>query len=98
MGKETIQITVEQSTYNLGQSLRQFVSDVRTAIANGVNVAAIPALLEAAVGDLLPAIEDASQVGAEYTDDPRAFVQGLSLSVEDIAFDLLSPPLTKGKK
>ncbi len=98
MGKETIQVTVEQSTYNLGQSLRQFVSDIRTAVANGVNVAAIPAILEAAVADLLPAIEDASSVASEYADDPRAFVEGLSLSVEDIAFDLLAPVVTKEKK
>lgn len=70
MATATIQVVVETSTYDVGASLAQFVSDVKAAVKNGGTVATAIAVGTAALADLVPQLTNISAAVGEAKADP----------------------------
>lgn len=91
-----VTIPVAKESYELGQGIRQFLLEVRKALADGWQPGRdIPIVLQAAFSDLVPQIQDAEKIGLEPSQDLKSFVRALSLCGEDIAFDFVGLPVVK---
>lgn len=78
--KTTVNVSVEQKTYELGQGVAKFLGDVKKALADGWNpLTDVPAVLLAAVQDLAPVLGDASAVAGDFADDKTAFATTCAL-------------------
>ena len=84
-----IEIEVAEGGHELSESLRQFVKDTRTALADGWQPGQdIPAILTAAFTRLVPAIRAVEKIGPEASENPRALTKGVANPVIDIVFDI----------
>jgi hypothetical protein len=78
------QVSVSQSARDMGKKLVDFVSQLKKAAADGVQLSDISVLASAAFADLLPAIAQADAAAKESKEDIVAFVSAIELSVADL--------------
>lgn len=85
MSKISVTVQVESSADTLGKALVDIVTAARKAAADGWNpMTDIPAVVAAAVPDLIAAVSAIGQVPADVADDKVAFVQGIELRVAQL--------------
>lgn len=87
-----VTVDVSSETHELLQAIRHFVATTRKALADGWQPGKdIPVVLQAAFTDLVPQIQDLEKISQEPGLDKQAFIRAVSVSAEDIAFDLMNP-------
>ena len=75
-----VQIEVSKEAYELGQGLKNAFAAILPDPKNPTKI------LAAIVQYLLPALDGVTAIPAEAKADKAAFIRGLALSLEDIAF------------
>lgn len=86
----TIQIVVDETTYNMGQGIRRFVSEARKALADGFQPGQdVPVLAQAVLADLFPLMSEFEKMRDTIKADPTAFRKALVECAEDIVGDFL---------
>lgn len=90
--KKDISVSVEASSYDLGQGLRTFVGHAKQALKDGWQTGQdVPALVMAAYTDLFSKAAAVAQLGADLEADKVAFIRGFAEAGFDIAADLSAP-------
>ena len=76
-----------KESYELVSGLDKFVGAVTQALSDGWQPAQdIPVIISSAVIDLVPAIQGADKISAEYAQKPESFMTGILLGAKKIAF------------
>ena len=74
MSKVNVSVEVSKEAHELCMGIAKFVGDVKKAVADGWQVGTdIPAVLAAAMGDLVPAVVGAEKIPGEMVEDRVAF-------------------------
>lgn len=82
-----VQVSVSKEASELGDGLVKFVSDVKQALADGWQPGSdLPALLQATIADLVPAVQGVEKLGAEIVENEEAFVTAFMLSGKKIVY------------
>lgn len=77
--KEEFELSKEAR--ELGKGMNAFVAKTRQCLADGFQPGQdIPLVLAAAIADLIPAIQGAEQMGAEFKENRKAFLLAHSAS------------------
>lgn len=85
-----IQVKVTKEAHELSSGLKAFVLHIQKALSDGWQPGAdLPVVMQAAIVDLVPAVQGLEGLGAEQKEDVEAFVTGLSLPMKELAFALL---------
>lgn len=85
-----VSVKVTKEAYELSVGLKKFVLDVKQALSDGWQPGQdLPVVMQAAVMDLVPAVQGLESLGAEQKEDLEAFVTALSLPMKELAFSLL---------
>jgi hypothetical protein len=85
MAKIDVSVSVSKEAYELGQGVAGFVGALKVALENGWQTGEdLPAVVTAAISNLVPALEGVSKVGDELKEDKAAFAKALGLSTADI--------------
>lgn len=82
-------VAVSQAARDMGKKLVDFVSQLKKAAADGVQLSDIGVVASAAVADLLPAISQADAAAKESSEDLAAFMRAIELSATDLAMVFL---------
>lgn len=81
-----VEVEVTKEAYELGQGIAKFHEAVKTALADGWDTTKdIPPIIQAAIVDLVPAMQGADQVGSEAK-DKQPFTNAIYLGLSPIAF------------
>lgn len=81
-----VQVKVPKETYELEQGLVKFTAACKKALADGFQVGEdVPALISAALADLLPAIAGMGQLADEAKGDLPAMINVGGLFAADLA-------------
>jgi len=85
MAKLVINQEVSKEAYELAQGLVKFVGAVKAALKDGWQLGSdMPVVVAAAFSELVPAINGATEIPAEYKEDPAAFVNAFVASSGDL--------------
>lgn len=79
--KQTVSVEVEKATYDVGQAIGGLVASAKAHLAAGVTVANVVALVSENVTQIVQAVSEASQIGADEKDSPEAFGNALGLGI-----------------
>lgn len=80
-----IKVKVTKEAYELGQGVFLFIKHMKAALADGWQPGKdIPVVLQAALADLVPAMQGVDQLGAEKDANKTAFVNAFVQSAFDI--------------
>src|SRR5690242_8750982 len=89
MEKKLVEVEVSVGAYDLGQNLGKFIASVRQALADGWQPGSdIPALISAAVEDLVPSVSDIAKLGDESA-DKQALANALFLGLSPVVFSFV---------
>lgn len=81
---------VTKEAFELSSGLKKFVLDIKKALADGWQPGTdLPVVMQAAIMDLVPAVQGLENLGAEKKEDSEAFVTGLLLPMKELGFALL---------
>lgn len=84
---QVISVQVQKEAYELGQGVAKFVGDLKQALSDGWQPGQdLPAILQATMADLIPAIQGVEKLGPELKENSKAFVNSFALSGIDMAF------------
>lgn len=76
-----VQTKVSKESYELGQGVAGFVGAVKTALADGWQVGQdLPAVVAAAMGHLVPAIDGIQDLPGEAAEDAASFARAWALA------------------
>jgi hypothetical protein len=78
------QVAVSQAAREMGKKLVAFISELKKASADGIQLSDLAVVAAASLADLLPAISLASQASLESKEDIGAFVAAIELSAKDL--------------
>lgn len=74
MATVKVEVVVSKEAHELGQGVASFIGKLKAAVADGWQVGQdIPAVLAAAMSDLVPAVIGAEKIPAEVKEDTVAF-------------------------
>jgi len=90
MPTESVNVLVNQDTYAVGLALAKFAADVKAAFKAGGSVAEVTAIATAAVTDLLPQVQNLSQLVPEAQANLSAEVNTAALVGQAIYMALAS--------
>lgn len=81
MATVDVSVKCSKEAVELGQGLAKFVGSVKQALADGWQVGSdMPAIVRAAMSDLVPALSGADKVKDELNQDVGAFVNACMVS------------------
>lgn len=81
MAKVDVTVQCEQATLDFGTALASFVGATKQALANGWQpIEDIPAVVLAAMTDLIPALKNAAAIPGDLADDKVAFMNSCYLT------------------
>lgn len=84
-----ITVTVSKEAHELGEGIAKFHAAVKQALADGWQAGQdVPAVIQSAVVDLVPAMQGADQVSSEAVDKEH-FANALYLGLSPIAFSYI---------
>lgn len=79
--KVDLTVSCEKSALDLGTGLAAFLGAVKKSVADGWNpLTDLPAIVLAAIADLVPVITEASQLPAEWAEDKEAFANSIMIT------------------
>jgi len=82
MEKIKIEVEVPKELYELGSGVGNFIIATKEALADGWDMSKdIPAIMTAAMTELMPAVSGISKIDDEFKEDPAAAVQAISVSL-----------------
>lgn len=88
--KFQVQVDVTKEAYELGLGLKRFVVALKGALKDGWQPGKdIPVVLNAAMTDLMPAVEGLEKLEDEIKADKAAFVSALALPAMALILELL---------
>ena len=74
------EIELSKETYELGEGLAKFVAAIKTSIKDGFQYGDdLPDIIDSAIRDVIPALDGASSIGDEYSEDSEVFTQTVLL-------------------
>lgn len=92
MQKVIVEVELPKEVHELSEGVAKFVGALRVALADGFQLGDdLPALVTAALSDLVPAVEGLDQVDDEFREDPSGVIKAVGLSVSDIVGEFLKP-------
>jgi hypothetical protein len=87
MATKMVQVEVSEKGYDLGIALKNIVAAAKQACDDGFQPGQdVPAILSAAVANLLPVMNNIKEIANEPIENPEAFTKALSIPVTEIGF------------
>lgn len=87
MAVKEIKVMVSERGYNLGEGLKNFILAIKQSQDDGWQPGQdLPAILSAAIADLVPVLPNIQEIANEPSEDLEAFVTGLMIPVKEIGF------------
>lgn len=75
-----IEVDVSKETYEFMDGLSQFVGAMKKSLSDGWQPGSdIPALISAAITNLVPAFEGMDKIKTELAEDKSSFIKGLAI-------------------
>lgn len=86
MSKITVQVEVEEKSYEVAEALKSLIKSAKEALADGFQPGTdIPVVVAANFTKLLKAISDVSALPGESAEDPEAFMKAFGLAGLEVA-------------
>lgn len=84
------EVSCAKETLELGEGVVKFLKALKVAGADGWSVGEdLPPVLASLMGDLLPAMDGVTKIGAEYSGSKQAFINGIMVPVGGFVGELI---------